>query len=255
MPVCDGLAGERSRRPARTRSRGTRGSRSDECGEGRSSRSGCCWQVPAHRLAAKVNPKDPAFDDQRRLRYGRRLRRRTRREQDLADDGDARYPRPIAHHITPRRRHCEARQLSRRYRGIVADGTGNVDAVARVASRHGRPARTTLALLLSGSPLSPCPPATARSTSATCSHPVHRLSSHPSTLSPTSAAAIPTTTNTHAKPRLKIRTVKRPSITLPLASAASKMASAPGSGRRPPATPSPRRTASFGRRSKSKAMS
>ena len=45
------------------------------------------------RLAAKVNPKDPAFDDQRRLPYGRRLGRRLRCEdgQQQADDGDARY--------------------------------------------------------------------------------------------------------------------------------------------------------------------
>jgi hypothetical protein len=53
-------------------------------------------------LAAKVNPKDPAFDDQRRLRHGRRLGRRFRREhgQEQADDGNARYPPPITHIYT-----------------------------------------------------------------------------------------------------------------------------------------------------------
>ena len=60
---------------------------------------GVVGRCQRHRLAAKVNPKDPAFDDQRRLRYGGRLGRRLRPEQEQADDGDARYPRPIAHHI------------------------------------------------------------------------------------------------------------------------------------------------------------
>ena len=78
------------------------------------------------RLAAKVNPKDPAFDDQWRLRHGWRLRRRFRREhdQEQTNDGDARYPRPIAHHphALRRRRHCEDRQRRRACRReIVAD--------------------------------------------------------------------------------------------------------------------------------------
>ena len=44
-----------------------------------------------------------------------------------------------------------------------------------------------------------------------------------------------------ANPRLKTRTVKSPRSSLPLATAASRMASAPGSGSNPPATPSPSR--------------
>src|SRR5262245_47011626 len=53
---------------------------------GRSVVGGC----QRHRLAAKVNPKDSAFDDQRRFWYGRRLGRRLRREHEQADDGDTR---------------------------------------------------------------------------------------------------------------------------------------------------------------------
>ena len=52
-----------------------------------------------HGLVPKVDPKDSALDDQRRLRDGWRLRRRLGREQEQADDGDARYSRPIAHDV------------------------------------------------------------------------------------------------------------------------------------------------------------
>jgi hypothetical protein len=54
-----------------------------------------------HQLAAKVNPNDPAFDDQRRLPYGRRLGCRLRRKQEQTDDGDARNPRQAAHSHHP----------------------------------------------------------------------------------------------------------------------------------------------------------
>ena len=62
-----------------------------------------------HRLAAKVDPKDPAVDDQRRLWHGARLGRRLRREdgQEQANEDDPPYPPPIhvAHRLHAFRRH------------------------------------------------------------------------------------------------------------------------------------------------------
>jgi hypothetical protein len=54
-------------------------------------------RVQQHCLRAKVNPKDPAFDDQRWLLHGWRLRPWLRRqhEEEQAGDGEARYPPSI----------------------------------------------------------------------------------------------------------------------------------------------------------------